>query len=372
MLESLRARIAGEGPLRFDRYWDHVLYAPGLGYYAAGATKLGGAGDFVTAPELGPVFARCCADSFAAVLRGAGGGDIVEFGAGTGAFAVAALERLRALDALPERYRIIERSADLAERQHARLAAAHPDLTDRIEWLAGLPDRPWCGVMFANEVLDALAPRRLRFEAGRWSELFVDLDASDKLAWKAHAASDALQPWLARIEAHWPSAPTSQWSTEIQPAIAPWVASATDKLEVGAVLLCDYGYPTREYYQPERADGTLICHFRHRAHADPFLHPGLTDLSVSVDFGEAARAIEAAGLTPAGFVTQADFLLATGLEREAEAAFELPEVERLARINEIKRLTLPSQMGERFRLIAGVRGLEPPLVGLPTRSWLEP
>ncbi|MEM9303185.1 MAG: SAM-dependent methyltransferase [Pseudomonadota bacterium] len=361
VLGTVVERIRADGPLRFDAYWDLVLYEPGLGYYAAGTTKFGAAGDFVTAPELGPIFGRCVAGQIAAVLDELGGGDIVEYGAGTGAFAATTLERLAELGKLPERYRIVERSADLAARQRELLAAAVPNLLERVEWLEALPATPWRGVVFANEVLDALAARRLLHRDEAWFELHVGLDG-DRLAWAPVPLPDDLRHAVDRIEACWDRTPTGDWLTEVQPSTAPWLAGAVEALEAGAVLLCDYGYDEREYFHPDRKRGTLICHYRHRAHDDPFHLPGLTDLSVSVNFGAVMRAMAAAGLSPDGYASQAQFLLAAGLEDEFQAAFERDAAEQIARVNEIKRLTLPAEMGERFRFIGGLKGA---LSGMP-------
>lgn len=365
----LRELIQRDGPLRFDRYWDEVLYAPGLGYYAAGATKFGTAGDFVTAPELGPVFARCVATQLAEVMAAAGTAAILELGAGSGAFAAAVLPALAELGCPPQEYLILERSASLVQRQRERLAGDPDGVGDRVRWIQALPER-FCGAIFGNEVADALAPRRVAWNGEAWTELHVAA-CDEGFRWHPADLPEDLTHATALIDAGWGEPPEGPYRTEIQTALRPWAAALAASLERGALFLVDYGYPRSEYYHPQRSDGTLICHYRHRAHADPFRYPGLTDLSVSVEFSALREASAEAGLEPAGFTTQTWFLAACGLENELDRAQSLPAAERLARLAEIKRLTLPAEMGERFNAFAAVRGIAPELTGFSLHNRLD-
>lgn len=352
---AIRAEIEARGPIDFSRYMRHALYAPGLGYYAGGAAKFGAAGDFVTAPELGDVYARCVADASAPVLRETGG-DFVELGAGSGAFAADALLALAACDAAPARYRILETSADLRERQAARIAASAPAHLGRVEWLDAPPEAPWDGVLFANEVVDALpAERFVRNDDGVFVEAVAWRDAGFRSVLRAATDDErATIEALAAETGPWPRPYRSEWL----PSLAPWVATVTATLRRGAALFVDYGYPRRERYLPERRDGTLVCHYRHRAHDDPFVHLGLQDITTFVDFTALAEAGVAAGLELAAYLPQSAFLFASGLpERFADSA-SLSELQRYKLSAEVKRLTLPGEMGEKFKVMAFVREID--------------
>lgn len=340
----------------FAEYLQLVLYEPGLGYYSAGASKLGPAGDFVTAPELSDLFSAAVGRQCAAALERTGG-SVLEFGAGSGRMAAVVLQTLAALDALPERYLILEVSADLAARQRERLAALPPHLAGRVEWLQRLPER-FAGVVLANEVLDALPFERFVWRAGAVHELGVGLDAAGGFVARERAAGAALRNAVEAVRAalpgHWPDGFTS----EVSLLVGPWIASIAACLERGLVLLFDYGLPRAHYYHPQRAAGTLRCHFRHRAHDDPFVYPGLQDVTAWVDFTRVAEAAVEAGLTLEGFATQAGFLLGAGLEQLLEATADVSE--RVRRAGEARRLLLPGEMGEVFKAMALGRRLQGP------------
>lgn len=348
----IRAEIAaGGGAIDFSRYMELALYAPGLGYYAAGTRKFGRDGDFVTAPELGFVFARCLARALAPALRETGG-DLLEIGPGSGALAADLLAELERLGALPQRYRLLERSADLRERQqqHLRARLAAP-LVDRIEWLDAPPERPWRGVLLANEVLDALPVRAFELDDDGLHARAVGCADDGALAWQRRSADPALAAAVAALGPQvsaWPL----PYRSELCTLLGPWLASVTASLERGVALFADYGADRAEYYRPERREGTLRCHFRHRAHGNPLLWPGLQDITAWVDFDALAAAATAAGLTPVAIWTQGRFLIEHGLDEvfgEAHAA-AAGESERYRLAQEIKRLTLPGEMGERFRV----------------------
>ncbi len=339
---------------------DAALYAPGLGYYSAGARKLGGDGDFVTAPEISALFGGCVARTCAEVL-GAVGGEILEIGAGTGRLACDLLLRLESLGALPARYRILEVSADLKDRQRQALGARAPHLLGRVSWLDEPPSSPFRGVIVGNEVLDALPVTRFRRHAGGYEELGVVV-VDGAFAWGARPADPGLAAECARRESAaggWPDG----YASELCRRLPAWTAAVTRALEAGAVLWFDYGLPRAQYYLPERDDGTLICHFRHRAHADPFSYPGLNDITAWVDFSALAEAGSHAGFEVAGFATQAFYLAGAGIESEMRAAGEAGPAAAARAAHEARRLMLPGEMGERFKAMAWCRGGVPPLGG---------
>lgn len=356
----IRAAIADHGgSIPFSRYMELALYAPGLGYYSAGATKFGAAGDFVTAPELGPLFAQCVGEAVSPVLRALGAdADFVELGGGSGAFAEALLLSLQARRALPRAYRILEPSADLRERQRARLGAAlAPDILARVEWIDGPPDADWRGVLFANEVLDALPTTRFGLLDGEVMEEHVALDPQRRFTTTLRPADALVAGAVRHLERTLGARLPDGYRSEILPQLPYWMQAVSGGLEAGLMLFVDYGYPRREFYLPERRDGTLVCHYRHRAHADPFFLPGLQDLTAFVDFTAVAEAGQHAGFELAGFASQAAFLLNNGLQDRLEVDDEDPLAQHRRRL-EAKRLTLPGEMGERFKAIGLQRGID--------------
>jgi SAM-dependent MidA family methyltransferase len=357
----IRTELAAAGGwISFERFMELALYAPGLGYYSAGSWKLGSGGDFVTAPEVSELFGRCVAAQCAQVLR-ATGGEILELGAGTGSLAAALLAALDALGVLPERYAILEVSGDLAARQRAHLDALAPHQRARVVWLERLPQTPLRGVILANEVADALPVRRFRLRGGTLVELGVALAPGGTL----HAAEGPPDAALAQACAAMFGAPPRSlpdgYTSEVSLRVGPWVATLGECLERGIVLLCDYGLPRAHYYHAQRLAGTLRCHFRQRAHDNPFVNLGVQDITAWVDFTRVAEAASLAGLEVSGFATQAAFLLALGLERAVAAAPDAASRARLA--GEARRLVMPEEMGEAFKVMALARGHETPLEG---------
>lgn len=362
LLALIRAHIAAAGgAIPFSRYMELALYAPGLGYYSAGALKFGAEGDFVTSPELGPTFAECVAACAAQAFGQLGGdADFFEIGGGSGAFAEAALKHLDTLGALPARYRILEPSADLRERQQERLhAALAPGLFARVEWLDGPPEKAWRGLLFANEVLDALPTPRFVMRGGEVYEEHVALSPDGALI-RVDQPADALLRAAVRHVEHDMGAPLPEdYRSELLPQLPYWIQAVGGLLHDGAMLFVDYGYPRHEYYLPERSDGTLVCHHRHTAHGDPFHLPGLQDITAFVDFTALAEAGVNAGFDLAGYCAQASFLINNGLADRLAAIEEIADpVERHHRHNEIKRLTLPGEMGERFQVMGFQRGVD--------------
>jgi SAM-dependent MidA family methyltransferase len=361
----IRNEIAARGPIPFSRYMELCLYAPGLGYYSAGKTKFGAAGDFVTAPELGDLFARCMAGTLAPTLREIGeGADFVELGGGSGRFAVAALRALATIGTLPHRYRILEPGADLRERQRVHVAASlPPDLAARVEWIDRPPERAWRGVVFANEVLDALPTTRFALHAGEVYEEYVAV--RDGAFVREDRPADALVSAAVRHVERYLDAPFADgYRSEVLPQLPYWIPAVIGTLERGIALFVDYGYPRSEFYLPERNDGTLVCHYRHRAHADPLYRPGLQDITAFVDFTAVAEAGTGAGFELVGYAPQGQFLLSSGLPEMIEESATRDEVERMRIVAEAKRLTLPGEMGERFQAIAFARGVNEVPAGL--------
>jgi SAM-dependent MidA family methyltransferase len=356
--EAVRAGIEAQGGwLPFDDYLRLVLHAPGIGYYSAGSVKFGPSGDFVTAPEVSGLFARCLANQCAPLLR-AVGGEILELGAGTGRMAAGLLTRLAELGEVPKRYCILEPSADLRARQAALLQTLPAELGSRVEWLDALPETPMAGVMLANEVLDALPFRRFVIENALRLERGVGLSAAGELMDADRPAGGELRAELARLApAGWPP----HYVSELCPMVEPWIDSITQSLARGVLLLIDYGLPRHEYYHPQRDRGTLRCHFRHRAHDDPLIYPGLQDITAWVDFTRVAEAGVDARLEVAGYCTQAAFLLANGIEAEVAAARD--ELERARLSSQAQSLLLPGEMGERFKVMALTRDFDEPLGG---------
>lgn len=354
--------FASGGAIPFSRFMELCLYAPGLGYYSAGATKFGSDGDFITAPELGPLFAACVADSVAPVLRQLGPeAEFVEIGGGSGAFAEVALKRLLALDALPARYAILEPSADLRQRQRARLHRhLNPLLFELVEWLDVPLQQPWTGVLFANEVIDALPTPRFTLRAGDVFEEHVALDGEGRFIRVDRPADALLVAAVRHVERQLATPLQDGYRSELLPQLPYWVQAVIGGLRSGALLFIDYGYVRREYYLPERDDGTLRAFYRHRMSSDVHAWPGLQDLTASVDFTALAEAGNGAGFEFVGYCSQASFLIGNGLEQrlaEAEARAH-DEGARYRLRQEAKRLTLPSEMGERFQAMGFARDVE--------------
>ena len=363
-----RVRAAG-GWIPFEQFMELALYAPGLGYYSAGSVKLGPGGDFVTAPEISALFSRCVARQCAQVIGD--GGEILELGAGTGRMAAEILRSLAAAGKPPARYSILEVSADLAQRQRQRLGALPPAIRERVVWLERLPQRPIDGVIVANEVLDALPCRRFLLAAGAVRELGVALEAGiaaggapapqPRLAERDAAPDAALESACAALLGELPSPLPDGYSSELCLRVAPWIAGVAECLGRGVMLLFDYGLPRAHYYHPQRTAGTLRCHFKQRVHDDPYINIGVQDITAWVDFTRVAEAAVACGLDVAGFCTQAAFLLATGIEQLVAESSDVVAHARLA--GEARRLLLPGEMGEAFKVMALTRECDAALEG---------
>lgn len=351
---------AAGGWISFAAYMQLVLHAPGLGYYSAGSTKFGADGDFVTAPELSPIFAGVCAREIDRLLRTQGGGSLLELGPGTGAFAVTALERLRQVASPLLAYEMLEISADLRERQRQHI---HDPLA---RWLDALP-APAPRIVFANEIIDALPAERFVVREGGWWRLGVGWN--EGLEWRVRPAEGQAQGDAAFREQaamlvedlqHRGVTLPEGYCGEWHPRLREWVAALAATVESGAILFADYGLPRAQLYHPDRLQGSLRCHYRHHAHGDPFAYPGLTDITTWVDFTAVAEAGEAAEMQVAGFTTQTAFLLGGGLEAELPlaAAPSSDPVQAARRAAGVRQLMLPGEMGEAVKLMLLTRGID--------------
>ncbi len=367
LLQSLQQ--AG-GSLPFDRYMELALYAPGHGYYVNGSRKFGEDGDFVTAPEISSVFSRCLANQCAQVLGELGSGDVLEFGAGTGRMAADMLLQLQQLDCLPERYLILELSPDLQACQRETLQQRAPELLPRVHWLSELPAAGFRGVVVANELLDAMPVQRFRKYEGAWQELFVGVQGADFVDRWQVPQTPGLQQQLDSMEAA--LGPVADgFESEVNLRLGPWLQALAERMSQGSVILVDYGYARREYYHPEREQGTLICHFRHRAHSDAYLLPGVQDITANVDFTAVAEAGIAVGFSLAGYTSQAYFLMSNGLDALVMDSDPGDVATHMALVQGIKKLTLPGEMGERFKVIALNKSLDLELNGFQMRDMRE-
>lgn len=346
LLERIGADLEASGNwMSFARYMELVLYEPGLGYYAAGARKLGAGGDFVTAPELSPLFGRTLARQVAQLLQP--GDAILEFGAGSGALA-----EVLALECPGVKYRVLETSPELRQRQQQRLG-------DRVQWLDRLPER-FRGVMLANEVVDAMPVHALAWTRDGVLERGVCVNEG-QLAWSDRPASESVLGDAKNYEIEIP--PSGRYESELALAARAWMRALGQSLERGAVLVIDYGFPAREYFHPQRSMGTLACHYRHHMHGDPFYLPGLQDVTAHVDFSALARSADEAGLELLGYTSQAQFLVNCGItdllaaEDPADAKRYLPAAAA------VQKLLSPAEMGELFKVLAVGKGVDGPLVG---------
>jgi SAM-dependent MidA family methyltransferase len=354
------------GSISFAEYMDLALFAPGLGYYAAGAGQFGRAGDFVTAPESSPLFGRCVAAQTHEVLAALGGGDICEVGAGSGALAVDVLRTLAEAQVLPRRYLIVERSPALRDRQRAHLASSVPALAERVSWQDELPG-DIRGIVLANEVFDAMPAHRFRVHGDGFRECRVAW-RDDGFVWiESDCAPGPFSTHVETILGELDHALAEGYVSECAPARQRYVGAMAARLREGVALLFDYGYGRAEYYHPQRSSGTLRCFHRHRAHDDALILTGLQDISVHVDFTALAQAALAVGLQVAGYTTQAEFLLATGLLEACHGVD--PATRRHAELTaQIKRLTLPGQMGEAVKVLALARNYDGALRGFTARD----
>ena len=360
LVDLLRGELAAAGGwLPFSRYMELALYAPGLGYYSGGARKFGPGGDFITAPELTPLFGQALAAQVEQVMR-ASAAHVIEAGAGTGLLAADLLLELESRGCLPERYDILELSGELRERQFDTLAQKAPQLASRVRWLDALPES-FSGALVANEVLDVMPVHLVAARADGLFERGVALGDDGTLCWADVPASGQVLAAAQALELPQPA--EGEYVTEIFLAARAWVAEWAQRLQAGALLLVDYGYPRAEYYLPSRSGGTLLCYYRHHAHGDPFLWPGLNDITSFVDFTAAAEAAFDAGLEVYGYTSQAQFLFNCGVLECLGRRGPQESADYIRAARAVQRLTAPQEMGELFKVLAVGRGMPQPLMG---------
>jgi len=357
----IRAEIARTGSIPFSRYMELALYAPGLGYYAAGKQKFGLAGDFVTAPESFPVFGRCLARAAMEVLEQLGGGAILEAGAGSGKLAATMLNELGARGVLPETYYILELSTDLRERQAATIAQVAPEHTGRVRWIDRLPEPRFRGLVLANELLDAMPVEHFKVYPGGVTQLSVAWH-EDRFDWVERPAPPAVVNRITKLDL------APGYVSEVGLAAEAWIRSIGERIDAGVLLLIDYGFPRAEFYHPDRATGTVMCHYRHRAHPNPLILPGLQDITAHVDFTAVAKAGADVGLELLGYTSQAAFLIGSGLDEFVRASDPGDVRAHLALTEQIKKLTLPHEMGELYKVIGLGRGRNLELRGFRTQD----
>jgi len=350
LYQHLKQQLSGH-PLPFHDVMEQLLHAPGLGYYSAGAHKIGAAGDFVTAPEISSFFGYALAQQCAQILKTTGG-SILEFGAGLGTLARDILLQLEVDNSLPENYFIVEISADLRQRQQTRLKEEIPHLYPMISWLDSLPEQGINGIILANEVIDAM-PVHL-FEMGpdgiQELQVAVNSEADFELEY-SEQLTPALKEWTSRDEIK-KLVFSEGYRSEVNLAMESWIAALGKCLQKGLILLIDYGYPRHEYYLPERSQGTLNCHYRHHSHDQVLLLAGLQDITAHVDFTAVAESASIADLSVSGYTNQASFLSGCGILQMAEQAAD-GDLEKQMRIaQQIRTLIMPDEMGEMFKMIA--------------------
>ncbi|MDH5485321.1 MAG: SAM-dependent methyltransferase [Gammaproteobacteria bacterium] len=359
---------ASQGWISFSRYMELALYAPGLGYYSAGLQKFGEAGDFITAPEVSPLFAQSLAVPVAELLATMEQPRLIEFGAGSGILAAELLRALAAKNSLPDEYLIIELSAELKHRQQQALQALVPEYCARVRWLDSLPQIKLNAVVLANEVLDAMPVERfIKTEQGI-EVLGVTWD-EDRFRLQPATATESIRQAVEYIEVENEYVFPVGYSAEINLHIRPWLAAIANILNQGAVYLIDYGYPRSEYYLPDRAAGTLMCYYRHRAHDDALCYPGLQDITAFVDFTDVAESALSCGFDVEGFTSQGNFLLACGITERVEAGSSSDERQQLLLVQQMKTLTMPEEMGERFKVMGLSYGLDRLLPGFDFRDY---
>jgi len=359
--------VAAGGWINFEQYMQLALYAPGLGYYTGGAQKFGEQGDFITSPEISPLFAQTLANPLASLLEKIPDAKIIEFGAGSGKLAADLLQALADLNRLPDAYLIIELSAELQQRQKQTIKRKAPQWLERVQWLSQLPEIPVNGIVIANEVIDAMPVQRFSYSDKNVKLLGVEIsgqalqlsykNADQEMAQKINALSAGFNnvghPYNSEINCH----------------INPWIKSVSQCIKKGALYLIDYGYPRSEYYSEDRHMGTFLGYYKHRSMDAPLWYPGLQDLTAFVDFTEVAEAAIENGFDVDGFTSQGNFLLNAGLAKIVDDIETSDDVQRLKLAQQMKTLSLPGEMGERFKVLGLSKGLDENIPGFELRDF---
>ncbi len=358
-----QAIYTNNGKISFADYMNLVLYAPGLGYYSAGLKKFGRQGDFITAPEISPLFSQCVALQCMQIMQQMQLRTLLEVGAGSGTMAVDIMLELERQHQLPEQYLILELSAELRDRQQQAVKEKLPHLFERFHWLDTLPEKPFSGIVLANELLDAMPVHIIKLADDTIYERYVTVDEDNHFIWQDEACKNpSLLTKVKNIRqlhqelSHLDDKADTDYISEVNLYADDWIKSIAEVLDTGAVLLVDYGYSAKEYYHPQRSMGTLMCHYQHHRHDDPFYLPGIQDITAHINFSSIARAAQQSGLNVNGYTTQAHFLMAGGLveltgDLDPEDVIHFSEAAR-----QIKMLTLPEEMGELFKVILLTKG----------------
>jgi len=362
LLSQIIAEIKANLSISFARYMELALYTPQFGYYRNGLKKLGKEGDFVTAPEISPLFSYCLANQCAAILRELQGGDILEFGAGTGVMAADILIALKKQKQLPDHYYILELSAALKTTQMETIQKKIPELLDKVIWLEALPSKPIQGIMLANEVLDAMPVNLFKNNNGI-KECAVTLDDNNALA-LCIAEKDNFE-LISAINKYGVEF-SENYMSEINLYLPGWMKSISDTLSRGVVLIIDYGFLRHEYYHPNRTQGTLMCHYQHHSHSNPLVFPGIQDITAHVDFTAVIESAENNNLKIVGFANQATFLINCDLLSFIDNT--LDEKNRFNQNRQVMTLTSPNEMGELFKVMGLTKNYEAELLGFQ-RVW---
>jgi SAM-dependent MidA family methyltransferase len=356
-----------DGSVRFSDFMDIALYEPGLGYYSGGLKKFGEKGDFITSPEVSPLFGQCLANQLAEVLANFEKVNndksyVIEFGAGSGILAVDILLRLEQLEILPEKYFILELSSELKQRQKATIKEKIPHLLMCVQWLNHLPEKLTNVVVVANEVLDAMPVECFRVTDNKIETLMVAIENDELVSRYVPAAVEVIDKVSTIQQRSEVTLPTG-YCSEYNPAISAWLAGIASEVEHLVILLIDYGYNEREYYHADRDHGTLMCYYQHRAHDDFFWWPGLQDITAFVNFTDVAYSAVDLAMDVSGYTTQAAFLLGNGLAELHESQVTDDIKQQITLSQQIKTLSLPSEMGDKFKVMALTKNYEEPLVG---------
>lgn len=368
LISLIRDKIHQQGgQISFREFMQLALYAPGLGYYVAGSRKLGAEGDFVTAPEISPLFSHCLAQAIAPVLNELPEANILEAGAGSGIMAAEILSHLAGMGQLPEHYYILELSGELRQRQRQTIEQRAPECLPRIIWLDELPEN-LSAVVLGNEVLDAMPVNLLIKQKNQWQEQYVAWQ-DEHFIWRCGEISDnRLTDRMHAIEESFGEQCTEGYTTEINLLAEDWLHALGQSLQHGLVLLIDYGFPRHEFYHRQRISGTLMCHYRHHLHDDPFVYPGLQDITAHVDFTAMAEAAYASGFSIEGYTNQANFLIGSGLMELCQQQDDKDLQPQMIMANQIKKLTMPHEMGELFKVIGFSKQLDTSLPGFILRD----
>ncbi len=358
LLTVIKAEIQKKQRIPFSRFMEMALYYPGLGYYVSGLKKFGKAGDFITAPEISPLFSRTLARQLEQIFDNSSIRSVLELGAGSGKLAVTLLKTLEKRQKLPDHYYILDVSSEMQQRQKQAIKESIPHLLDRVVWLQHWPEKQKV-VVIANEMLDAMPVERFLYHNGSLMMQMVT-EKEGQLVFDYSPASRQIKNLLLDKLVNLPQ----PYLSEINLNYFPWFQSLFEALEQAVLFFIDYGYPEREYYLPERNQGTLQCFYQHRHHDDVFYYPGLQDITVSVNFTAVAQAATDAGFDYEGFVSQGDFLFNNGIiEIMQQENANVPQQQALQLAQQLKQLTLPGEMGEKFKVIGFSKNYQPEIQG---------